>query len=142
MNELTHNLVILAATAALSGLLVPYVIKRIDTRRHETQKILEAQLARQSRLIDAQSELLEELANSLWTFQFRAIAVTYYHGVHLEELYTDAVSQYDSSTIDNLVRIRTAISKSIYLCSTSVYEKLKVLYFERLLPLDQNLRGV
>ncbi|MBT8292315.1 MAG: hypothetical protein KJN70_03505 [Eudoraea sp.] len=142
MDEFTQKLVLLGVTAVLSGFLIPFIMKQIEGNRHREQKYLEAELARQGKLIDAQAELLAEFATCVWEYEFRVVAVTYYRGVTDKELYLSALTKYDETVIETLVRIRTAISKALYLTSPETYQKMRNLYFEKLLSLDRKLRAL
>jgi hypothetical protein len=51
--DFLEKVVILLLTAFLTGLLIPYVLKRVDEAKSKEQKILEATLARQAKIIDA-----------------------------------------------------------------------------------------
>src|SRR5690348_5015161 len=77
---------LLLSTAGLTGLLVPYILKVIDNRKQREQKQYEAELTRQSKIIDAQVQLMERLSDALWEYQLLAITVTYYQSY--PDLYT------------------------------------------------------
>jgi hypothetical protein len=141
---------LLILTAGVTGFLVPYVLKvvderkaqrqkDIDGRRLKEQKYYEAALARQSKIIDAQVLLLDNLATLIWEYQLLAIEVSYYDPIGQFDLYSNAAKEYDKRTGSIFARIRAEISKALHLASTETYEELKRLYYEDLLPIDRKL---
>src|SRR6185295_16242490 len=113
--EFFQNVLLLLLTAAFTGLLAPYILKKVDERkseeakrldeiRHKNQKLFEAELMRQGKLIDAQALLLDTLANLLWKFQLNAINVSYYHLNAMSDpsLSGQAVSRYEEHAGDML----------------------------------------
>ncbi|EKU99441.1 hypothetical protein Lepto7375DRAFT_1485 [Leptolyngbya sp. PCC 7375] len=148
--DFLENTILLVLTAAITGFLVPYILKIIDSRRSQKQKEVEysrlkeqkqyeASLLRQSKIIDAQVHLLENLASLLWEYQLLAIEVSYYDSFEQPKLYTAAVDEYEEKTGVLFAKIRAEISKSLRLTRAEIYEELKKLYYEQLLPLDQRL---
>jgi type II secretory pathway pseudopilin PulG len=121
--ELIEKVVLLILAAVLTGFLLPY----------------EASLARQSKIIDAQVQLLESLASLLWEYQLLAIEVSYFHPIEQMALYSAASEQYEQKTSTTFAKIRAEISKALHLTSAETYENLKQLYYEQLLPLDVSL---
>ena len=67
--DFVEKLVLLFLTAGLTGFLVPLLFRRIDERKHRQQKLYEADLARQAKIIDAQVKLIEDLAELVWDYQ-------------------------------------------------------------------------
>lgn len=141
---------LLILTAGVTGFLVPYVLKVVDERKAQRQKEIddrklreqkhyEAVLVRQSKIIDAQVHLLDNLATLIWEYQLLAIEVSYFDPIGQYDLYSNAVREYDKKTGSIFARIRAEISKALHLTSTETYEELKRLYYEELLPLDKKL---
>jgi hypothetical protein len=62
--------------AALTGILVPHVKARLDEGGAERKKLLEAELARQSELINSQIQLLRKFSEISWKFLFAAFKVS------------------------------------------------------------------
>jgi hypothetical protein len=48
-----EKLMILVLTAILTGFLVPYILTRVDAAKSKEQKLFEAEVARQAKLIDS-----------------------------------------------------------------------------------------
>jgi hypothetical protein len=143
------NLIIVLITAAL----IPMVFRFIDDRkaarqreeddyRQRKQKLFDAELSRQAKVIEAQVQFLEQLAELLWKYQLTAIAVSYYHQFDLGAQYQAAAKQYLDEAGTLLGAIRTEISKSLRLCSEPAYNKLLHLYYNRILDLDKDLTAL
>ena len=81
--ELSEKLILLAATAVLSGLLVPYILKRIELQRATYEKDRDADRSRQEKLIASQSEFLDKLTDTVWQWRYMAVRLTYYGGLGL-----------------------------------------------------------
>ncbi len=142
--EFFQNIILLFLTVGSTGLLAPYVLQRIEERRHREQKLFEAELARQGKVIDAQASLLDELSGLLWKFQLSAIDVSYYHlnAASDQSLRDRAIRKYEENAGETLAQIRAEISKSLRLTSPSLYEALKSLYYSDLLDADLRLRNL
>src|SRR5262245_19387402 len=81
--KFTEQIIILVLTAALSTFLIPLIFRWIDRPREERQKEreqqrnleqkrVEADLARQSKIIDAQAAFLDDISQQLWRFRYLA----------------------------------------------------------------------
>jgi hypothetical protein len=148
--DFLEKLLLLVFTAVLSGLLVPYFLKQVDAqklrdqkaideRKNREQKEFESDLVRQSKVIEAQAQLLENLAKQLWEFHLLHIAVSYYK-INLDEnKYQSAVEEYDEKSWTYFGTIRTEISKALYLTSIETYDALLHHYTKELIPLDSSL---
>jgi hypothetical protein len=109
----SQSVALLVLTAVLTGLLVPVVKGLIDDRklkmqkafddeRLRSQKEFEADLARQASVIDAQVQLLDELAEVLWGYQKLLLKVTYYAVTGNREKHDAAFNAYDDQSWDLL----------------------------------------
>ena len=137
--DLLEKVALLLLTALLSGLLIPYVLKRVEEARRTEQKLLEADLARQSKLIEAQAEFLDELTDTLWSWRYLTIRVAYY-GQNAQDKYVAAVSDYENQIWDVLFKLRKQTSKSRRLVSEETYKRLVELYDRVVGELDPELR--
>jgi lipopolysaccharide export LptBFGC system permease protein LptF len=151
--SLIESIILLALTALLTGFVVPYILKRIDEQRERQrqeveerklreQEIFEAELARQSKIIESQAILLENIAQIIWEFQSLACEVTYYFLENHRERYFAAVDKYDIESWKLLTQIRTEISKSRRLVSDETHRKLLTFYMETLISLDTDLARI
>lgn len=140
--EFLENIILLAITAVLTSFLIPYILKRIDERKLKEQKEFEAELARQSKIIESQVQLLESLAQLLWEYQLSAIAVSYYDPVEQSDLYIAAVREYQEKRGELVPKVRAEISKALRLTTTETYQELKDLYYKQILPLDVKLNSL
>jgi hypothetical protein len=148
--DFREKVILLLLTAFITGLLAPLILKIVDEmkarkqketddRRLREQKLYEAALLRQNKIIDAQVQLLENLASLIWEYQLLAIEVSYFDPIEQRDLYSDAAKEYDEKTGAIFAKIRAEISKALYLTSTETYDELKSLYYDELLLLDTKL---
>ena len=138
--DFVEKALLLILAALLTGFGAPIVLGFIDQERSRVQKLLDAGIARQAKLIDAQAVLLDAFARLTWQYQLRAIEVSYYHARNDPTSYKNALEKYEQTAGDILGQVRAEISRSLYLASARTYEKLKALYYDVLLPLDVKLR--
>jgi hypothetical protein len=142
-----ESAILLVLTAVLTGLGVPYVKGRIDDRKLEKQKVFdderdraqtrfEAGLARQTKVIEAQAQLLDELAETLWGYQKLLLKITYYAVTGNSEKHRAAYSEYDDQSWDRLGTLLGLISKSRRLASVEVHDRLDRLYWKLVVELD------
>jgi hypothetical protein len=140
-------------TIAITAVLIPIIFRFIDDRRakqqRETeelkqrkQKVFEAELSRQSKVIEAQAQFIDKLSDLLWEYQLTAIAVSYYHQFSVGEQYEQASKDYLDNAGKLLAKIRAEISKSLRLSSKDTYETLKKFYYGKLLKLDLDLTSL
>jgi hypothetical protein len=146
--QLIVGVLTVVLTAALSTFLIPYIFRRIDQHREDKQKELEhernleqtrveADLARQSKIIDAQAAFLDDISQQLWRFRYLAMAVSYYFADVYPERYQEAVKSYDQESWNIFQDVRASISKSRRLVSENAYQKLVEFYENKMAPFDQ-----
>jgi hypothetical protein len=128
--------VLLFLTAALTGILVPLLLRYIDARRNREHKMFEAELSRQSKIIDSQVKFLEDLSSLLWEYQLLLIAVPYYRQFPERDLFPAALKAYEENAGRLLGKIRAEISKSLRLTPYPIYQEIKKLYYQQLLSID------
>jgi hypothetical protein len=131
-----ENTIMLVLAAGLTGVLVPLLFRFVDERRNMEQKEFEAELSRQNKIIDSQVNLLESLSNLLWEYQLLLIEVPYYRQFPERDLHAAALKAYEKDAGKLLSKIRAEISKALRLTPHSIFEDLKRLYYNKLLPLD------
>jgi hypothetical protein len=134
--DFIEKAVILLLTAGLTGILVPLLFRLIDARRNKEQKIFEAELSRQSKIIDSQVKLLEDLSSLLWEYQLLLIAVPYYRQFPERDLFPAALKAYEENAGKLLSKIRAEISKALRLTPYPIYQEIKEFYYKQLLSLD------
>jgi hypothetical protein len=145
-----ESAILLVLTAVLTGLGVPYVKGRIDDRKLEKQKVFdderlraqtryEAGLARQTKVIEAQAQLLDELAETLWGYQKMLLKITYYAVTGDKEKHRAAFLEYDDQSWDALETLLGLISKSRRLASVEVHDRLERLYWTLVFELDNEI---
>ena len=123
-----QQLTLLVLGALITGLGVPAVLRRIDARKLREQKQFEADLARQSKLLDAQAALLDEITRLVWAWRYLAKQVVYYGSRGNEERYGAARAKYEDAVWGLLDALRTQISKSRRLVSEGAFQRLNDLY--------------
>lgn len=67
-----EKIILLVLTALITGFGIPYVLKRVEQRKLREQKKFEDDLARQGKIIEAQSKLLGDLSQLLWKWRYLA----------------------------------------------------------------------
>ena len=139
MDQFTQSIVLLLLTALLSGLGVPIVINIVQARSQRRAKVHEAELARQSKVIEQQEALIHKLADLLWEFQLAIIAPLYYHQFDNVEAYESAKKRYLDDAGRLLGLIRAEIGKAVRLTSPEMWSTLKELYYSELLVLDSKV---
>jgi hypothetical protein len=133
--------ILLIATGVLTGFLIPFILKRIDEQKAKEQKAREAMLNRQTKLIDAQSQLLETVSKLLWDWRFLIMKVTYYGGMYAEEHFKAAKIDYDANLWSILNQIRFQTSRSRSLISEAVYKQLLAFYMD-IISHDKTLQKI
>lgn len=136
--EFIQSVIVLLITALLSGFLIPYILKMVDDSKSQRQKITEAELQRQEKIIEAQSKLLDDITRLLWQWRYLSIKLTYYGGQNQGDNYAQARQQYDVTVWDILNALRTEISRARRLVSEAAYRQLLQLYTD-IVQLDRDL---
>lgn len=128
----------IVVTAVLAGLIVPLILRVIDSRKTESMKRFEAALVRQTKIIDAQAELLDELTKALWNWRYLFMRVTYTGAEQTDEALNTAWKQYDEKSWDSLYTIRVQITRARRLISQHAYEVLQAQY-DQIIEVDRRL---
>jgi len=123
-----QQVTLLVLGALITGFGVPYVLRLIDARKMREQKKLEAELARQGKLLDAQSALLDEITRLVWAWRYLAKQVVYYGSRGDNDRYMAAKAKYEDGVWGLLDGLRTQISKARRLVSEAAFERLNDLY--------------
>jgi hypothetical protein len=147
VSSFVQSVLLLLLTAGLTGVGAPFILRRVDERRDRrqaqlneerlrAQKVFEADLARQSKTIDAQVVLLETLSKMAWDFQMMALEPAYYALSREEARFRDAAQRYDVESWACLGQVRAEISKARRLVSPGLFEQLLSYYYDTLIALD------
>lgn len=72
-----ESLVLLGATALLTGVLAPIIVGITNRNRLNEQKRYEEELKRETAFFDAQAAFLKEFSTAVWDFLEQALAVSY-----------------------------------------------------------------
>jgi hypothetical protein len=124
---LLDNLILLAAAALVTGLLVPFVSARMNERRVIQQRQAEEDLARDSKFIEAQTAFLDGLSADLWRVAGSILSVSYYAMVSPQQ-FADAWRVYDESSFDELFAVRAHVSRAQRLVSGEAQRQLAELH--------------
>jgi hypothetical protein len=135
------NLLLSALLLGLSSLLIPAVLKQIDDRKFIDQQRYQAELSRQDKIIDAQSEVLDNLAASFWDYELYAADVLYSHDERYArgDWHQRAVDAYYLKSGPVLGKMRAEISTLLRLAPRPVYESFLRLYEDEVLTFDSCL---
>jgi hypothetical protein len=137
-----QKVVLLLLAAVVSGFGIPYVLRAIDARKLREQKKFEAALSRQTKLIDAQSTLLDELTRLLWKWRYLAKGVAYYGARRDVDRFNAARKAYEDAVWGLLDEFRTEISRSRRLVSEAAFLDLNSLYEYVVYDLDQKISNL
>ena len=137
-----QKLVLLLLAALISGFGIPYILKLIDNRKLREQKRFEAELSRQSKLIDAQSTLLDQITRILWKWRYLVKSVVYYGARGDQKRYDAARVNYEDVVWGLLDEFRTEISRSRRLVSEAAFQNLNGLYRYVVHDLDQKVSNL
>ncbi|HYC33469.1 MAG TPA: hypothetical protein VEB59_14370 [Gemmatimonadales bacterium] len=118
------SVILLILTAVLTGLLVPILKTRWDEASAERRQRLEAELARQSEFLRAQTELLAAFSDATWAFLFDAFQVSYAEAWEELETQEQVWETYTPASWTHLRNIRAIISKSKRLVSDDCHRSL------------------
>ncbi len=131
-----ESVILLLIIAGLAFILTPLILSRMEAQRFRAQKKLEAELARQAEIVEAQARLLEDLTALLWEYQLLLITVPYYRQFKNRDRFQSALETYEEQAGHLLGKIRAEISKALHLTPAPVFRALNQLYYDQLLPLD------
>lgn len=140
--DFLEKLVFLALTALVTGFGIPYVLKRIEDRKLRQQKQFEAELSRQTKIIEAQSKLLDDLSETLWKWRYQAKKVVYYGAEESKERFDDAAKEYDDGVWEILNEFSREISRSRRLVSEKAYQELRSLYDYIVRDIDPKISAI
>lgn len=133
--------VIVILTASVSGFLIPLILKRVEHRKAIEQKRTEAELARQQKVIDAQSLFLDTISDLLWRWRYLCIKVTYYGSETLTDKYPSSKDEYDRDIWSHFHAIRTQISKARRLVSDAAYDEL-LKFYKSIVAIDNEMKEI
>src|SRR5215212_1312309 len=135
------NLILSLVLLGVSSLLIPAVLKQIDDRKAIDQQLLQDQLSRQDKVVDAQAALLATMAADFWEYELYASDVVISRDARFgqDDWHQRAVDAYYQHTGPLLGTMRAEISTLLQLAPQATYEAFLRLYDEEILPLDSCL---
>ncbi len=123
-----ESVLLLILTAILTGFLVPYISSKLAYRKFKEQKLFEAEIARQSKIIESQNELLVELERLITAFRYRGVNIIWSAKSPAE--YQESRKSYEDNAWKFFIDMETAIGKASRLTSPDVYKELEKFYNE------------
>jgi hypothetical protein len=122
------------------------IVNKVQTASQQRLKRYEADLARQSKIIEEQAGLISRISDLLWEFQLTLIAPIYYGQPGFRSTqwlalsganpYEEATKGYLANAGRLLGSVRAEIGAAVRLVPVEQWNTLKNLYYEELLPLD------
>jgi hypothetical protein len=137
---LIGDLLLLLLGALLTGILVPYVKAKMDKNAFESQKIFEADVARQSDVIKAQIQFLNIFSEYIWEYHRISQRVSFTRLSGDKIAYQEAVQDYNAKVWDSLQKTRAAIGRARWFCSDAAHQALRGWYEEWFVTLEMRLR--
>jgi len=126
-----EKVLLIILTAILTGILIPYINSKIAQRKFKEQKLFEAEIARQSKIIESQNELLIKLEHLVHSFQLRAIAVAWYQSSDKNPTkFQESRNIYDKNAWGFFIDMQTLIGKASRFTSPEVQKELENFYDE------------
>lgn len=136
--DLIEKLILLGATAAVSGFLIPFVLKTIEHRRTQELKAREAALARERGIVADQVIFLNELTEALWTWRYTSIQVTYFGAEGDGDSFDEATTRYRKSIWGELNRVRVLASKARRLAGLKAYGET-LAFYDKMVAIDREI---
>jgi hypothetical protein len=121
-----EKLMLLLITAALSGLLLPYVLTRYNNSVAARQKAADIARSKNESILQAQAKLVEDLAAVVLTYETLALDVTWFRTsvAKDEKMYQRAYERYSDRIVDLISTWRSLTARSQTLTSPSVSVKI------------------
>jgi hypothetical protein len=117
-----------AAFGLMGGIVGPIIQGTIQRAGDLNKLKLEAELTRQTKVIDAQNKLLNNITSALWDWRYISISMTYYGRSNQKDIYDKYWKEYDENIWKKLNTIRSLISQSRRLVSEPIFWRLRDFY--------------
>lgn len=117
---------LLLLTVVLSGLAIPYILSRLNASDSARQQMLAESKARQEAIIQAQSDLLNDFSEVVFTYETLALDVSWYGTsfAQNDELSEKAFTRYNEQIVELVSRWRILASRAQFLASPSISEEM------------------
>jgi hypothetical protein len=125
----------------IGGMLSPTIQNIFAVKTHRKQKLLEADLSRQTKLIDAQSKFLDDVTTALWGWRYTSARITRSGAKVGSDTYEKCHALYVDDIWFNLNNIRTLVSQSRRLSSRHAYERM-LTFYQRIVSIDRAIWGL
>lgn len=117
---------LLVLTVILSGVVAPFAINRLAALASERQKVVDATKAKDEVILQTQSQLLTDFAETLLTYETLALDVSWYKTPWAANttLHEKAFARYSERVVDLMSRWRVLSSKAQMLASPAISERM------------------
>jgi hypothetical protein len=122
-----ESLILLGATAALTGVLAPIIVGITNRNRLNEQKQYEEELKRDTAFFEAQTQFLKDFSTAVWDYLDQALAVSY-AGHYAPERFDERWELYDKESFALLGRIGSQVSTARTLFSSETADSLHDFY--------------
>ena len=95
--SILEKVLLLIITAVLSGFLIPFILQDITQKKFKEQKIFGAELLRQIKVLESQTEFFNIISEVISKFQLLALETAYYKSHKNKEKYELAFKKWCSS---------------------------------------------
>ena len=121
-----EKFLLLLLTVLVSGLAVPLVLSYNAVAATQRQKAADAARARDQAILDSQSRLLDDFAQTVLTYETLALDVSWYQTATAreDEMYRRAFARYSERVVDLVARWRALSSRARTLASEAVADKM------------------
>jgi len=121
-------LILLALGALATGYFVPKIKASMDKKHFESQKLFEAELARQAEVIAAKSKLLIDLSELLWGYLVAALQVSYMRKADQADAHQASLGRYDDQSWERILKIRTTLGGTRWYAADAPYQRMTEFY--------------
>jgi hypothetical protein len=138
-----EKVLLLLLTIILSGIIVPIIINYFTSKSAERQKAIEAMKSKDQAILQAQSNLLTDLSETILTYETLALDASWYgtEGINNKEMHQKAFLRYSDRIVDLLSKLRALASRAQTLASPAISNKINAfinkIFEEQDTPINQ-----
>ena len=122
----------------VGGIVGPAIKSRFQQRDDSAKLRLEAELSRQTKLIEAQDAFLTSATNALWAWRYQCMRMTYKGGAADGQDFKSEWDSYDANRWASINAVRSHISQFRRLGSEATFQNVLPFYAEAV-ALDQEI---